>query len=56
MANNKTFTSDIDNVDDVLEMKCTIVNSSKKGKQNIVDTKNLVLPFLFQIICLGTCD
>ena len=27
MAGNKTFTSDIDDVDDMLEMKCTIVNS-----------------------------
>ena len=56
MAGNKTFTSDIDDVDDMLEMKCTIVNSGNKGNRNIVDTKTLVLSFLFQIVCLGTCD
>ena len=56
MAGNKTFTSDIDDVDDMLEMKCTIVNSGNKGNRNIVNTKNLVLSFLFQIVCLGTCD
>ena len=56
MAGNKTFSSDIDDVDDTLEMKFTFVISGNKGNQNIVDTKKLVLSFLFQIICLGTCD